>query len=189
MHQGLPDVSRSSGVETDSRQLTPKHDGRPAIIRDQRTRPANNIDNCSESAKPPSPVQIRAAPPNFRCEFIDSPILRFLTRAVRPQLFSNVLEFVVVAVESRGEITEGVDVLWSMARRGWKSQNLRPSAESAPTTRVVMASMLRRLLPGDRERWRSPSHDCLDCGVVHPSVHQNFVDEKPAGERAHRTRP
>ena len=50
--------------ETNSRQLTPKHQGKPAIIRDQRTRPVNNIHNLTKSAKPPSPVQIRAAPPN-----------------------------------------------------------------------------------------------------------------------------
>jgi hypothetical protein len=56
-------------LETNSRQLTPKHDGKPAIIRDQRTRPVNKIDNPAESAKPPSPVQIRAAPPFFRGPF------------------------------------------------------------------------------------------------------------------------
>jgi len=50
-------------VETDSRQVTPKHQGKPGIIRDQRTRPVNKIDNLAKSAKPPSPVQIRAAPP------------------------------------------------------------------------------------------------------------------------------
>ena len=53
-------------IETNSRQITPKHDGKPAIIRDQRTRPVNKIDNLTKSAKPPSPVQIRAAPPFFR---------------------------------------------------------------------------------------------------------------------------
>jgi hypothetical protein len=46
-----------------SRQITPKHQGRPAIIEDQRTRPVNKIDNPAKSPKPPSPVQIRAAPP------------------------------------------------------------------------------------------------------------------------------
>jgi hypothetical protein len=50
-------------LETNSRQITPKHHGKPAIIRDQRTRPVNKIDNFTKSAKPPSPVQIRAAPP------------------------------------------------------------------------------------------------------------------------------
>jgi hypothetical protein len=48
-------------VETDSRQITPKHHGEPAIIRGQRTRPVNKIHNPAKSAKPPSPVQIRAA--------------------------------------------------------------------------------------------------------------------------------
>ena len=35
----------------------------------QKTRPANKIQSRAESAKPPSPVQIRAAPPTFPCEF------------------------------------------------------------------------------------------------------------------------
>ena len=43
--------------------ITPKHRGTTASTRYQKTRPANNIDNRAESAKPPSPVQIRAAPP------------------------------------------------------------------------------------------------------------------------------
>jgi hypothetical protein len=51
--------------ETNSRQIAPKHHGKPAIIRDQKTRPVNKIDNFAKSAKPPSPVQIRAAPPFF----------------------------------------------------------------------------------------------------------------------------
>jgi hypothetical protein len=54
-----------SAFKTDSRQITPKHYGIPAIMRDQRTRPANKINNRAKSAKPPSPVQIRAAPPNL----------------------------------------------------------------------------------------------------------------------------
>jgi hypothetical protein len=54
-------------VETNSRQLTPKHQGKAAIIRDQRTRPVNTIHNLPKSAKPPSPVQIRAAPPILSC--------------------------------------------------------------------------------------------------------------------------
>ncbi len=38
------------GLETNSRQMTPKHHGRPAIIRDQRTRPVNKIDHFAKSA-------------------------------------------------------------------------------------------------------------------------------------------
>ena len=36
---------RRSAFETDARQLTPKHHGKPTILRDQRTRPVNKIDN------------------------------------------------------------------------------------------------------------------------------------------------
>ena len=45
--------------------VTPKHQGKPASTRYQKTRPANKIQNRAESAKPPSPVQIRAAPPTI----------------------------------------------------------------------------------------------------------------------------
>jgi hypothetical protein len=41
----------------------PKHYGKPRSTRDQRTRRINNLQNPTESAKPPSPVQILAAPP------------------------------------------------------------------------------------------------------------------------------
>jgi hypothetical protein len=44
--------------------ITPKQHGEPASTRYQKTRPANKVENRAESAKPPSPVQIRAAPPN-----------------------------------------------------------------------------------------------------------------------------
>jgi hypothetical protein len=40
--------------------------GKPGIIRDQKTKPDITIDDPVRSAKPPSPVQIRAAPP-FSC--------------------------------------------------------------------------------------------------------------------------
>ena len=45
----------SGGIETVSRQVMPKHQGRPAVIRDQGTKPANEIDNLTKSAKPPPP--------------------------------------------------------------------------------------------------------------------------------------
>src|SRR5258705_13671803 len=44
--------------------ITPKQHGKPASIRYQKTRPANKIENLAKSAKPRSPVQIWAAPPN-----------------------------------------------------------------------------------------------------------------------------
>ena len=42
---------------------TPKHRLIPGIITDQKTKPGITIDNPVRSAKPRSPVQIRAAPP------------------------------------------------------------------------------------------------------------------------------
>jgi hypothetical protein len=66
MPDRLRELDGDGTQETDSRQITPKHQGKPAIIRDQRTRPVNNIHNLTKSAKPPSPVQIRAAPPIFQ---------------------------------------------------------------------------------------------------------------------------
>jgi hypothetical protein len=44
---------------------TPKHQGKPRSTRDQRARRINKIENPAQSAKPPSPVQIRAAPPKI----------------------------------------------------------------------------------------------------------------------------
>jgi hypothetical protein len=41
---------------------TPKHHGKPDIIKDQKTKPGTTKGNPVRSAKPPSPVQIRAAP-------------------------------------------------------------------------------------------------------------------------------
>jgi hypothetical protein len=41
----------------------PKQQAKPGIIRDQKTKPGITIDHPVRSAKPPSPVQIRAAPP------------------------------------------------------------------------------------------------------------------------------
>jgi hypothetical protein len=49
--------------------IRPKHQGEPASTEYQKTRPANKIQSRAESAKPPSPVQIRAAPPIFQFEF------------------------------------------------------------------------------------------------------------------------
>jgi hypothetical protein len=65
---GVPNLGPNLGP------ITPEHQGKPASTTYQKTRPANKIDNRAESAKPPSPVQIRAAPPNFQCEFVDSAI-------------------------------------------------------------------------------------------------------------------
>jgi hypothetical protein len=64
----VPGQSLGSGVGTrdEFETASAQHQGKPAIIRDQRTRPVNKIDNFAKSAKPPSPVQIRAAPPFFR---------------------------------------------------------------------------------------------------------------------------
>jgi hypothetical protein len=41
----------------------PKHRPKPDTIRNQKTKPGITIENPVRSAKPPSPVQIRAAPP------------------------------------------------------------------------------------------------------------------------------
>ena len=43
--------------------LTPKHHRKPGNTRDQRARRINNLANPAKSAKPRSPVQIRAPPP------------------------------------------------------------------------------------------------------------------------------
>jgi hypothetical protein len=58
---GPPDGGR---VESNSRTVTPKHRVEPATTRHQNTGQNSKINNPERSAKPPSPVQIRAAPPN-----------------------------------------------------------------------------------------------------------------------------
>src|SRR5882762_2283054 len=49
--------------------VMPKHQRRPRNTRDQRARRINKIENLAKSAKPRSPVQIRAAPPTFAPRF------------------------------------------------------------------------------------------------------------------------
>jgi hypothetical protein len=49
--------------------IAPEHQGRGGNRADQEARRVNKIDNPALSAKPPSPVQIRAAPPNFSKDF------------------------------------------------------------------------------------------------------------------------
>jgi hypothetical protein len=55
---------RSVGkVETHSRPLPPKHQVKPWPCSDQKARKTTSMTWFTKSAKPPSPVQIRAAPP------------------------------------------------------------------------------------------------------------------------------
>ena len=49
---------------------TPEYHRKPRSTRDQRARRFNKIEKPRKSAKPPPPVQIRAAPPNFFEELI-----------------------------------------------------------------------------------------------------------------------
>jgi len=58
--ESKPPVCR---FENDSRTDAPKHDVEPASTPHQRAGPAIRKGNHSKSAKPPCPVQIRAAPP------------------------------------------------------------------------------------------------------------------------------
>jgi hypothetical protein len=52
-------------LENNSRTDAPKHHGEPASTTHQKAGPAIRKGNLAKSAKPPSPVQIRAAPPFF----------------------------------------------------------------------------------------------------------------------------
>jgi hypothetical protein len=56
-------------VENNSRTITPEHHVKPAKTNYQKAGPAIRKENLAKSAKPPSPVQIRAAPPNLQCKF------------------------------------------------------------------------------------------------------------------------
>ena len=57
-------------LENNSRTETPKHDVRPGTSKHQKAGPAIRTGNLAKSAKPPSPVQIRAAPPIFQCNSV-----------------------------------------------------------------------------------------------------------------------
>ena len=56
-------ISVEDRLQSNFSPRTPKHQGKPGSTRDQRARRINKIENLAKSAKPPSPVQIRAAPP------------------------------------------------------------------------------------------------------------------------------
>ena len=56
---------RRSEVQSNFSPRTPKHQGRAGETGYQRARRINKLANPAKSAQLPSPVQIRAAPPNF----------------------------------------------------------------------------------------------------------------------------
>src|SRR4026209_2875819 len=66
----------------------PKERAKRRFGRYQKARRANNIGLLAQSAKPPSPVQIRAAPPNFIREFVKSALRRELVRGELRRTFS-----------------------------------------------------------------------------------------------------
>jgi hypothetical protein len=68
--------STSANLGSHLGSITPTHQGRPASTPYRKTRP-EQARNRAESAKPPSPVQIRAAPP---IEFSSRPHLRASAR-------------------------------------------------------------------------------------------------------------
>jgi hypothetical protein len=55
--------ARTAKLRSNFGAMTPKHHRRPGTIKDQKTKPGTTNHNPVRSAKPPSPVQIRAAPP------------------------------------------------------------------------------------------------------------------------------
>src|SRR5882672_6298553 len=57
--------SRPAKLQSNFSPRTPKHHRKPRSTRHQRARRINNLQNLTKSAKPPPPVQIRAAPPIF----------------------------------------------------------------------------------------------------------------------------
>jgi hypothetical protein len=78
--------------------IAPEHQGRTGAGPDQQARRDNKLANPALSAKPPSPVQIRAAPPKFA--------RKFLTRSAR-----RVLGWVTVTELSRRRAMQVKDAL------------------------------------------------------------------------------
>jgi hypothetical protein len=101
----------------------PKYQVKPDIIRDQKTKPGTTNDNPVRSAKPPSPVQIRAAPPKFHIGKSSRLLLRGAIS--RAQVFPNRLLGSGLRVRKhligRGLRMRGV-------RKGGGFLNLRPPA-------------------------------------------------------------
>jgi hypothetical protein len=67
--QANPRTGEQQKLASDLRPLTPEHQGKPPITRYQQARRDNTKQDLKKSAKPPSPVQIRAAPPISQCKF------------------------------------------------------------------------------------------------------------------------
>jgi hypothetical protein len=67
--EACSEVGGGSRFQSNFSPRAAKHQGKAGETRDQRARRINNLANPAKSAKPPSPVQIRAAPPNSQCEF------------------------------------------------------------------------------------------------------------------------
>jgi hypothetical protein len=63
MRARLGDPETYQALRSNVGATRPKQQGRPGAIRDQKTRPGTTIHDPVRSAKPPSPVQVRAAPP------------------------------------------------------------------------------------------------------------------------------
>src|SRR2546427_1343741 len=55
--------SRPAKLQSNFSPRTPEQQRKPRSTRDQRAKRFNNLENPTRSAKPPPPVQIRAAPP------------------------------------------------------------------------------------------------------------------------------
>ena len=102
--------------------LTPNHHRKPGNTRDQRARRINKIENLAKSAKPPSPVQIRAAPP------ISSVNSIVCARAAQADAFQLDYSGLQVAGRRRRSFTQIADRQWvdvSAAEEGGGFQDLR----------------------------------------------------------------
>ena len=76
-------VRETKKLTSDLRPITPEHRVRREVSREQQARRVNHIANPGKSAKPPSPVQIRAAPPNFIADGPGFPVSVFITHPSR----------------------------------------------------------------------------------------------------------
>ena len=146
-------MSTSSNVRSNFGATTHKQQGKPGIIRDQKTKPGTTNHDPVRSAKPPSPVQIRAAP---------------------PKSFRNSRDWVCACVRGRFLIAPKSPSNCSSFRRATSVKSLNREQLSARDLRRGGGSQNLRLYERSRNR---------GCGEAGPRRERRLSAERERGER------
>ena len=137
---------------------TPKHHQKSTISRDQRARRINKIENLAKSAKPPSPVQIRAAPPIFLRKITRSPNSR---RSSRPHNVPKCSQERIASKPRDPQATVHEGFLAKRHTRGWRFPEPLPQGAprlKADESALPLVGAVRRLeAPHTIRRNETPS--------------------------------